>query len=406
MNIEWLKTALDAIGVTKKLTDVQPLVSRDGISSANSAFLNMLTPNDTSAAAANSLIIYNALQAAKARGGGEVVVPIFDNAGKIWVNAAAKVPAYCTLRGITQNATLYAASTFTDTRMVELGDTGDTQPPFCRVESLTLNAYGRGIWGVYSNKCQEGSGTSHVTAVQYGTGGGGFNFEDSGGLSPQNFILDDIYAYCNSAAVNTVAARFVGTGVSGRVNKVTVTSSGGSAQQADGIYVSAAWMALRDVHLEAHARGLTVSTGGRVVVDFIEGYDGGGGGAPRSVTKVISMYPDAGMCDLRGLAANGSYQLIDDQSVSPSYAVYGNGTTPGFGTAGSGLFKMNRYTNQPETMPKRTVANLPTGANVAAPARAYCSDLFGSSFVFGAVAVGGGSRVGPVFWDGSNWREG
>jgi hypothetical protein len=50
-----------------------------------------------------------------------------------------------------------------------------------------------------------------------------------------------------------------------------------------------------------------------------------------------------------------------------------------------------------------TIATLPAGVPAK---RAFVSDLSGSSYVFGAAAVGGGTRGGPVFYSGSAWLEG
>lgn len=62
MNIEWLKTALDAIGVTKKIADVQLLVSGYGISDIDLAG-SVLADNTTN----NKSTIQNAVDAAYSR---------------------------------------------------------------------------------------------------------------------------------------------------------------------------------------------------------------------------------------------------------------------------------------------------------------------------------------------------
>lgn len=57
-------------------------------------------------------------------------------------------------------------------------------------------------------------------------------------------------------------------------------------------------------------------------------------------------------------------------------------------------------------LPVYTVSLLPAAATVGAGVCAFAGDLAGSVYVYGATAVGGGSRGGKVFSDGAAWREG
>ncbi|WP_166141509.1 hypothetical protein [Methylosinus sp. RM1] len=60
----------------------------------------------------------------------------------------------------------------------------------------------------------------------------------------------------------------------------------------------------------------------------------------------------------------------------------------------------------PPKLPSFAVAALPSAATIGAGACAFATDLDGAAFAYGAAAVGGGSRGGKVFSDGSIWREG
>jgi len=56
--------------------------------------------------------------------------------------------------------------------------------------------------------------------------------------------------------------------------------------------------------------------------------------------------------------------------------------------------------------PSGTVAALPAASSALKGVRRFITDLSGATFTYGATAAGGGSRGGPVFCDGSAWREG
>lgn len=94
---------------------------------------------------------------------------------------------------------------------------------------------------------------------------------------------------------------------------------------------------------------------------------------------------------LRICMSTGSTSLISGSLVaaSPSLALGAN-------TSVAGYVKTNVL----------TVATLASCAAGTSGARSMASDLSGATYTFGAAAAGGGTRVGPVFCDGTSWREG
>lgn len=104
-------------------------------------------------------------------------------------------------------------------------------------------------------------------------------------------------------------------------------------------------------------------------------------------------------------------------SATPSDAIYAHWdiayTTPATSSATGALRVLGGlgiagaiYSGNEITPGLTTVASLPAASSALRGARYTCSDLSGATFTFGANATGGGSRVGPVWCNGSTWKEG
>ena len=246
-------------------------------------------------------------------------------AGRVFIKRTIEIPHNCKLDA--PGLRLLAAPTFTDINrgstgskfMVVLGlaARGNTVAFACTANCMIDANNVAGLGGVWSNMIQEKSGLLNSTVWKWTTFG--IVFEAIGGLSPQNWRLDNLLVTPSDTVSGKQYVRLSGTGCQGIIDKISCTTGATGQAQDAGIVITAARASISGLHAENCTDGARFQAAGGGVIKFSEGFDGGGAGAGL-VTNVVKIAADAGGVIVECCRKFGATNLIADLKNAVTYS--------------------------------------------------------------------------------------